>query len=202
MATLSIARSTRRLLILLQAHQQLPKLRLLTTTRTPTGPLPTQIHQLRNTLPARATSRRILPTLQELLGLAAGGGNALLLLGVVVLVEVVDVLLGCLDCLCLALGGSGFALLQGEVPAFAPLLDYFGLFFFVGARGVVGWLLGLEGVGVGDAAAWCYTLDVFVSIAYLPPYPFTALETWKKVWCCNALPRSVYQSQGTSSQTP
>jgi len=156
--TLSIARSTRRLLILLQTHQQLPKFRLLTPTRTTSRTLPTQIHQLRNALPARSARSRILATLQELLGLAAGRSNALLLLGVVVLVEVVDVLLGGLDGFLFALGGSGLAVLQGEVAAFAPLLDYFGLFFVFGAGGVVGGLLGLEGASVGDAAAWCYAL--------------------------------------------
>jgi hypothetical protein len=47
---------------------------------------------------------------------------------------------------------ASFALLQGEVPALAPLLDYFGLFFVVEARSLVARL-------VGDGSAWCYALD-------------------------------------------
>ena len=150
---LSITRSTRSLLILPQTHQQLSKLCLITTSRTSSRPLATQIHQLGNALPARTTSRRVLPILQELLSITSSLCNGLLLLRIVVLVEVVDVLLGRLDCLVLLLLRAGFPVLELQVAALTPLLDNFGLFFVVGAGGVVA---GLE----GDGAAWCYTLII------------------------------------------
>jgi hypothetical protein len=149
----SISGSAWSLLILPQTRQQLPKLRLITPRCTTSSTLPTQIDQFSNTLPASSTGARILPILQELLGIASRLCNSLLFLGIVVLVEVVDVLLGGFDGLVLLLQRAGFPVLEREVAALAPLLDDFGLFFIVGAGRVVTGL-------VGDGAAWCYTLIV------------------------------------------
>jgi hypothetical protein len=161
--TTLITRSTRSLLILSQAHQQLPKLCLLTSGRTTLRALSTQVDQLANALPACATSSRILSVLKELLGITSRLGNGFLLLCVVVLVEVVNALLGSLDGLVLLLLGAGLSFLDLQIAAFAPLLDDLGFFFVVGAWCVVA---GLE----GDGAAWCYALITQMkSVILLPP---------------------------------
>lgn len=158
-----IASCTRSLLILLQTKQQLPEPLLASTSRTTLRALPAQVDQFRNALPAGATGTRIFPLGEELLGLAAGLRNALLLLGVVVLVEVVDVLLGGLDGLLLLQVGLLGAVLQGEIAALAPLRNDFGL-FFVGGVGLVGGLVG--GRRAGDSAAWSNALRVWLGWNY------------------------------------
>lgn len=98
--------SPRRLLILPQPHQHLPKALLPRPTRSTLRTLPAKIHQLRNTLPACPARTRILPLIQILLGFFAGFGDRLVLFGVVVVVEVVDVLLGLCDGVGLFGGGD------------------------------------------------------------------------------------------------
>jgi hypothetical protein len=137
-----ITRRPRSLLILPQSHQQIPKLPLLTPARPALTPLPTQIHQLRNPLPARSTSRRILSSLQELFSITSRGRNRLFFLRIIVLVEIIDVLLCCFDGFLFAFFGAGFSLLEGEVTALAPLLDDGGFVFEGAGGGVVGWLVG------------------------------------------------------------
>lgn len=78
-------------------------------------PLPTQIHQFRNPLPARPSTRRVLALFQELLGLLAGTRDLLLFLAVVIFVEIVDVLAG---------AGAG-------------LLGFFGFFFVLAVETLV-----------------------------------------------------------------
>jgi hypothetical protein len=107
-----ITRRPRSLFILPQSHQQIPKLPLLTPARSPLTPLPTQIDQLRNTFPARSTSRRILSSPQELFSITSRGRNGLFFLQIIVLVEIIDVLLCCFDGLLFALFGAGFSLLE------------------------------------------------------------------------------------------
>jgi hypothetical protein len=155
-----ITSRTGSLLILPQAKQQLPELLLASSTRTAFSTLTTQINQLCNSLPAGTAGTRIFSLLKEFVSLATSLRNALFLLGVVVLVEVVDVLLGGLYGLLLL--GFGFlgAVLEGQIAAFAPLLDNFGL-FFLGDVGLVGGLVG--GGCAGDGAAWGYTLSSFSS---------------------------------------
>ncbi len=152
-----VASSTRRLLILPQTHQQIPESRLLTTTRTTSRALSTQINQLGDTLPRGSSSRSILSRLEKLICVTAGGGNSLLLLGIIVLVEVVDVLLRGLDGFGFAFSGAGSAVLEGEVAAFAPGFDYFGLELFFGGR-VGGTIAGLKGSGICDASLGKETL--------------------------------------------
>ena len=154
-----ITSSTRSLIILPQRRQQLPELSLLRPTRTTLRTLPTQIHQLRNPFPACPTSRRILSLLQKLLRLTTRLRNRLLLLGIVVLVEIINVLPRSLDRLSLPLGRFLFAFLEAEISALAPLLDDFGLLFVFGA----GMVAGLKGGGSAcDGAAWCDALSCWL----------------------------------------
>jgi hypothetical protein len=148
--------STRSLLILPQAQQQLPKLLLSSSTRTTLNTLPTQINQLRNTLPGGSTRSSILPISQELLCVPMGLSDGFLLLRVVVLVEIIDVLLGVFNGFFLAGCRLLGAFLERELPAFAPLLDYFGLFFVGECRGGVVGLVGCR--RACDGATWCYVL--------------------------------------------
>lgn len=134
------------ILILPQVQQQLPELLLASPTRTALRSLARQIHQFRDSLPARASRGRILPRVQELLGLTSSLRNRLLLLGVVVLVEIVNVLLGGLDGLLLLLLGLLFALRESQVAALAPFADYGWLL-------LVGWWLVSRWVAAGDCAA-------------------------------------------------
>lgn len=90
----SVPRSPRSLLILPQFHEKLPKLFLATARRSPLGPLPTQIHQLPDPLPARTPCAGILTVGEEVLGFFAGPGDGFILFAVVIFVEVVDVSLG------------------------------------------------------------------------------------------------------------
>lgn len=99
-------RSPRRLLVLPQTQQQLPKLLLPRSTPTPPRPLPTQIHQLRNPLPRRTARTRVLASLQELLCIPTRRRKRLLLLAIVVLVKIIDRCLRRLDRL-LFFGGGG-----------------------------------------------------------------------------------------------
>ena len=89
-AQLLVPRRSRCLFILLQTRHQLPKPLLARPPRTTSRPLPTQIHQFCNPLPARAASGGILSTGQELLGFFAGLGDRLVSFRVVAFVEVVD----------------------------------------------------------------------------------------------------------------
>ena len=151
-----VASSARSLLILPQAQQQLPKLLLSSSTRTTLNALPTQINQLRNTLPGGSTRSSILPISQELLCITTGLSDGFLLLRVVVLVEIIDVLLGVFNGFFLTNGGLLGAFLEREVPALAPLFDYFGFFFVGECRGRVVGLVGCR--RACDGAAWCYVL--------------------------------------------
>ena len=90
-------------------------------------PLPTQIDQLRDPLPARPSTRRVLALLQELLGLLAGARDLLLFFGVVVFVEIVYVLAG----------------------ALAGLFGFFGVFFVLVAETLVAGFAP-EAVGEGE----------------------------------------------------
>ena len=80
----------RRLPIFPKQHKKKPEPLLPRPTRAPLRPLPTQIHQLRNTLPARTATTRILPIRKEFLGFFARLSDCFVLLRVVVFVEVVD----------------------------------------------------------------------------------------------------------------
>lgn len=119
----SVARSTRRLLVLSQAREQLTEAFLARTRCSTLAALATDVHQLGNAIPARAARDSVLPVSQELLGLLSSLRNALLLLVVVVLVEVVDVLLSFLDCV-FSLGRVLLGSLRDlPIPALPPLLD-------------------------------------------------------------------------------
>lgn len=120
-----------RLLVLPQIDQQLPELRLPRSRRTTARSLSCEIHELRDTIPARAPGRGVLPVLEELLGLAPGLRHRLLFLVVVVVVEVVDGAVRGFDGLGFLVGADLVAVLEGEIAALAPLADDFG-FFFVG----------------------------------------------------------------------
>jgi hypothetical protein len=80
--------------------------------------------------------------------------DGFLLLGVVIFVEVVDVGLSGFDGFFFAGSRFFFAVGEGEIPAFTPLLDYFRFFFFADV-GLVG---GCEGRGACDGTAGCYAL--------------------------------------------
>lgn len=129
------------ILILPQVQQQFPELLLVSPARTALRSLAGQIHQLRNSLPARASRRGILSRVQKLLGLTSSLRNRLLLLGVVVLVKIVYVLLGGLDGLLLLLLGLLFALGEGEVATLAPFADY-GWLLLGGWWLIGGWVAG------------------------------------------------------------
>lgn len=100
----------RRILIPLQLHQHLPHPRLTAPRRPTRRPLPTQIRQLSNPLPARTTSSGILPLREKLSCVLRCLRLLLVGLAVVGLVEGVDVFAG---------GGDGFVflLLRGLVAA-------------------------------------------------------------------------------------
>jgi hypothetical protein len=85
-----------------------------------------------------------------------GLSDGFLLLRVVVLVEIIDVLLGVFNGFFLAGCRLLGAFLERELPAFAPLLDYFGLFFVGECRGGVVGLVGCRRACNG--ATWCYVL--------------------------------------------
>lgn len=95
--TFLVSSGTRCLVVLPQTDQQLPEPLLSTSTGTASRALSTQVHQLADTLPARSTSGRVVPRIQEFLSLTPRLCNVLLLLVVVVVVEVVESLLGLLD---------------------------------------------------------------------------------------------------------
>ena len=147
------ATSTRSILILPQVKQQLSELLFSSPTCTTLRPLPTQIHQLCNSLPGRSSRRRILSRVQKLLRLTSSLRDGLLLLAVVVLVEIVNVLLCSLDGLLLLLFGLLLALGEGEVSALTPFANYFWL--FLGGW----WLVGGWEAG-GDCAAWSDVLEM------------------------------------------
>ena len=84
------SRCTRSLLILLQSGQELSE-SLFASPRGPAfGTLATEIHQLRNAFPARASGTSVFPVSKELVCLLTGLVNRLFLFVVVVVVEVVD----------------------------------------------------------------------------------------------------------------
>lgn len=134
-------------LILSKVKQQLPELLLASSTGTSLDALSAEINKLRNALPAGTSGAGVLPVGQKLFSLAAGLGDRLLLLGVVVLVEIVDILLGSLDCLLLLLLRLPLSVLQGKISALTPFTDNFWL------RLVVLWTIG-RWVRAGDGSAW------------------------------------------------
>ena len=80
---MSIASSTRRLLVLPQIKQQLPELLFSGSACTAFHTLTTQVHQFGDTVPACASSGGVLAICQELLSVFAGLCNVFLgLLGV------------------------------------------------------------------------------------------------------------------------
>lgn len=117
----SISSRSRCLFILLQTDQQFPELLFARSARAPSRSLPAQIHQLGDALPACAAGRSILPAREELLCVLPGLRNGLVLSRVVIFVEVVDGGLGGFYGFSFFLGGDFFAVLEGEVAAFAPL---------------------------------------------------------------------------------
>lgn len=116
---------TRSLLILFQPNQQLSESLLARPSSTTLRSLPAQINQLCNTLPAGSTRASILSLCQKLVGFTAGLCNGLLLLAVIVLVEIINCFLGCLDCLSLLLLRLFSPLGKTEIAALSPLGDYF-----------------------------------------------------------------------------
>lgn len=111
---------SRCLLILFQIQQQLPKALLAQPIRSTPSALPTQINELRNPLPARATGTGILTLGQKVSGIGTRQLHRLCALAVVVIVEVVDGGTCCLFGFVL-FGSRGFgAMSEGEVTAIAP----------------------------------------------------------------------------------
>lgn len=106
----SVPRSPRSLLILPQFHEKFPKLFLPAARRSALGPLPTQIHQFPDPLPARSPRAGILTVGEEVFGFFAGPGDGFILFAVVVFVEVVDVSLGFGDTVGFLGRGDFFAL--------------------------------------------------------------------------------------------
>lgn len=133
-----ISSSTGCLFILLQTHQQLSELLLSSAISTASRALSAQINQFRNTLPAGSASRCVFPAGQKLLSFTTGLRNGLFFLGIIVLVEIINVLLGCLDGFLFLFLRALFAGLELKVSSFAPLGDYFGFFFVSALGGVVG----------------------------------------------------------------
>src|SRR5277367_5621245 len=113
----------RSLLILPQTHQQLPESLLSSTACATPRTLSTQIDQLRDSLPARTAGTSVLPVLQEVLSFTTGLRDHLLFLGIIVLVEVINVLLRSLDGLSLLLSRFLRAVLERQIASFAPLTD-------------------------------------------------------------------------------
>lgn len=111
----------RRLPIFPQLHQQFSEPLFPCPTRAPFGPLPTQIHQLRYTLPARTATTRILPIGKEFLGFFARLSDRFIFFRVVVFVEVVDSGLGRFYGFGFFAGGGLRALGKGGIAAFTPL---------------------------------------------------------------------------------
>lgn len=109
------------MLILLQSDQQLPEPLLPSPRRSTFRTLAAEVHQLSNTLPACSSGRSVLPVGEKLLRFLASLGSSLFFLGVVVLVEVVDGLLGIFDCFGLFLFRNLSSVLQCCVSTFAPL---------------------------------------------------------------------------------
>lgn len=164
--SLLIPHRPRRLLILPQTRQQLPKPFLARPARPAPRPLPAQIHQFRNALPARAACGGVFTTGEKFLGFFARLGDGLVFFLVVVFVKVVDGGLRRFDRFGFLGGGDFGAVGQVMVTAFAPLSvgeervslvwggkvgwwvggglpDGFGLFFLGAVAAVCG--LGLAG---------------------------------------------------------
>lgn len=159
----SVARSARRLLILPQAKEELPKLSLTSALRAPTLALTRKIDQLPDSFPAGSTTSRVLPVLEELVGLLARLRHLLVALVVVVVVEVVDGLLRRFDRLGFACPRHFVPVCDGHVATLAPFADDFGLGLFgllLAAEGRLGlrWVVG-ERVAC-DGAAGGYGLFV------------------------------------------
>lgn len=112
---------SRRLLILPQPRQNLPKPLLPRPTRPTLHALPAQIHQLGNPLPAGAAGGGVFAGGEEVCGFFAGSRDGLVFFGVVVLVEVVDVGLGRFDRFGFFGGGDFGAAGEVGVAAGAPL---------------------------------------------------------------------------------
>ncbi len=110
----------RRILVILQIQQDLPHLLLGAPLPTASLPLPTQIRQFRNSLPARPARGGILAILDEIGGLACGLGLLLVGLAVVGVVEVVDVAARLGNCFGFFCGGGGVAAGEVGVTLFAP----------------------------------------------------------------------------------
>jgi hypothetical protein len=131
-----VAHSTRSLLILPEVRQHLTETLLAGSTSTALWSLSTNVNQLGDALPASATRDRILSVCQKLLRLFASLCDSLLLLGVVVLVEIIDVLLGFFDGLgllgCELLSSLGIA----SIALLSPLLDDLGFLLLFGICGV------------------------------------------------------------------
>ena len=109
------------LLIFPQIQQHLPEL-LFARPASPTfRPLPAQIDQLADALPARPACGGIFPVCQKLLGLFLGLLDTLFGLLPVIFIELVDVLLGLFDGFLLFVRGDLFAFSEGQVAAFSPL---------------------------------------------------------------------------------
>lgn len=198
----------RRLLILPQAQQNLAEPRLLAARRPALAPLPTQIDQLRDALPARASRRCVVATCQELLGLLARLVHLLVLLVVVVLVEVVDVLPCLVHRLRLALCRHLVAVLYLQVASLAPFADHVGL-GGVGARGGEGGC-GLAGEvgegGTGDGAARGHVLWKLVrlhiwgeSSPWTPMHGIMVLAQTREVADVQSC---LCRSRGTSPRSP
>ena len=131
-----VSRSTRGLLVLPQAGEQFAEALLPGAAGAALLALAADVDELGNAFPAGAARGGVVAAGEELLLLLAGLGDHLLLLGVVVLVEVVDVLLGLLDRLGLLLGELLRALRVVRVPLLAPLLNHLRLLLVLYRRTV------------------------------------------------------------------
>lgn len=133
-----IACGARGLLVFLQAREHLTEA-LLTGSRSATlGAFAADIHEFGDAIPAGASGNRIFSVREELLSLLAGLSDALVLLAVVVLVEVIDVLLRLLDCLFPLSSKLLRSLGDLCIAVRSPFLDDLGLLFVLGVGLVAG----------------------------------------------------------------
>ena len=147
--TLLHSSDTRRLLIILQAHQHLSHPLLTAPLPTTDLTFPTQIHQLRDSLPTGAARRGIFSLGQEFLCLLPNLCFLTVDFAIVGLVEAVNVFLGCGDGLLFLLLGSFVAAGNIGVSLLPPGANRFGLGLCGG--GVVA---AVAGAGGCYGAAW------------------------------------------------
>ena len=119
----SVASRTRGLLVFSEADEHLTETLLARASGAALAALSTHVDQFCDPLPAGSARDGVLAAVEELLGVLSRLADCLLFLGVVVVVEVVNVFLGLLDGLCALLGELLCPLGVLGISLCPPLLD-------------------------------------------------------------------------------